>query len=683
MYRKKKSYHPNLIKAIIIGYLSAFIYVLFSVTTADNINLKTNESSHTASSDISEISGGASSPDISGTSEAAEAPGVSEASDISSDAALSQIRDVLKPSGIGNDRFSSAGKAYPKPDELNLSFIYPEGADTSNSINSYAGEIFSEMISLNSHYYSSFYDLADTPPAVISSRLGLSSDLLLGKFNRQDTSHDPGNPSSWTVNSFKNINVSFYDGDGNRIDGSYCVQEIMSLANVYTYYHDPEDHDLFRQYCIDLFNAAVSSKISIGNVYYCPGCQKIAVETITEQSFAPTEADFAASDAGDAEIKRGFAADKQVVVSEGIPSTAADTAEDQSADTAADAAADSAEGTSATAASDAAAYTAENTSATAAASNNTADTGVNAAADTAATTSVNSITDTAEDTVPDAAANNTADTDSEINAAAEATAASEANNAIDKKKVTVTKPYCPGHVDLYVKIYIKGIDDNDSLFKADPTGNSQQGFNTLWKGWTADKVAEAKSLCSRNWLESYGLTISSIKAADELTGELTKEDIDRYIYSIKDTVSDVRESIVRFALDSVGRVPYYWGGKPNCGGYEGNNFGSLVSADNKGRILKGLDCSGWINWVYWSATGNSLKGQGTGTLISCGTKIETSELRPGDIVIRTGEGSHAEMFLCWSENGNIIVVHESGGIVNNVEVSEMSSNWPYCISLID
>ncbi|MDD5832760.1 MAG: NlpC/P60 family protein, partial [Clostridiales bacterium] len=403
--------------------------------------------------------------------------------------------------------------------------------------------------------------------------------------------------------------------------------------------------------------------ISIGNVYYCPGCQKIAVETITEQSFAPTEADFTASDAGDAEIKRGFAADKQVVVSEGIPSNSADTAADQSADTAADAAADAA----------------EDTSATTAASNNAADIGVNAAADSAATTSANSITDAAEDIVPDSAA----DSDSEINAAAEATAASEANIAIDKKTVTVTKPYCPGHVDLYVNIYIKGIDDNDSLFKADPTGNSQQGFNTLWKGWTADKVAEAKSLCSRNWLESYGLTISSIKAADELTGELTKEDIDRYIYSIKDTVSDVRESIVRFALDSVGRVPYYWGGKPNCGGYEGNNFGSLVSADNKGRILKGLDCSGWINWVYWSATGNSLNGQGTGTLISCGTKIETSELRPGDIVIRTGEGSHAAMFLCWSENGNIIVVHESGGIVNNVEVSEMSSNWPYYISLID
>ena len=138
-----------------------------------------------------------------------------------------------------------------------------------------------------------------------------------------------------------------------------------------------------------------------------------------------------------------------------------------------------------------------------------------------------------------------------------------------------------------------------------------------------------------------------------------------------------------FALHSVGKVPYYWGGKPAGAGYANNHFNVLTSPDTRGRILTGLDCSGWVSWVYWSATGSPPAGQSTGSLIGCGRRISRSALQPGDIIIRTGEDAHVVMFLCWAGNGNLIGIHETGGAVNNVVVREMTASWPYYRALLD
>ena len=111
--------------------------------------------------------------------------------------------------------------------------------------------------------------------------------------------------------------------------------------------------------------------------------------------------------------------------------------------------------------------------------------------------------------------------------------------------------------------------------------------------------------------------------------------------------------------------------------------GATSVAIYQGRILRGLDCSGWINWVYWSATGKSLAGESTGSLIGCGKRINRSALRPGDIIIRTGADSHVVMFLGWIGNGNFIGIHETGGVRNNVVVGEMTASWPYYRALLD
>ena len=146
--------------------------------------------------------------------------------------------------------------------------------------------------------------------------------------------------------------------------------------------------------------------------------------------------------------------------------------------------------------------------------------------------------------------------------------------------------------------------------------------------------------------------------------------------------SEARKDIIRFALQSVGKIPYYWGGKANTKNYSGNNFGSVTIPDHRGRILKGLDCSGWVNWVYWSVTGKHLGYEGTEGLKALGRQVERKNLKPGDIVVITGNTPHVIMFLGWAENGQIRCIHETGS-VNNVTVGVMNANWPYYRNLLD
>lgn len=168
-----------------------------------------------------------------------------------------------------------------------------------------------------------------------------------------------------------------------------------------------------------------------------------------------------------------------------------------------------------------------------------------------------------------------------------------------------------------------------------------------------------------------------------MTNPLTPSEIDSYMADLPSDLSVTRRELIRYALSSVGKIPYHWGGKASRPDYNGNNFGTLVPADTEGRILKGLDCSGWINWVYWSVTGSRLPYESTSGLALCGTKIGRNELQPGDIVIRTGEDAHVIMFLGWTEDGRIRCIHESSAGVNNVTVSVRDANWPYYIRILN
>ncbi len=239
---------------------------------------------------------------------------------------------------------------------------------------------------------------------------------------------------------------------------------------------------------------------------------------------------------------------------------------------------------------------------------------------------------------------------------------------------------CPGHVDLIVRIKILGMEEERGLFHVDPVGNSTDNFEEDgWQGWTLQAMEEAKHLAGQDWYKRYGLTVSAISVRNPLSNS----EIDEYMNRLPKEISKTRREVIRFALSSVGRVPYYWGGKADAPDYIGNDFGILISPDKKGRILKGLDCSGWINWVYWSATGKRLPYESTSGLALCGTAISRERLQPGDIILRTGEDAHVLMFLEWTEDGKIRCIHESSTNINNVTIAVRDANWPYYRKLIE
>jgi hypothetical protein len=238
---------------------------------------------------------------------------------------------------------------------------------------------------------------------------------------------------------------------------------------------------------------------------------------------------------------------------------------------------------------------------------------------------------------------------------------------------------CQGHMDLHVKAVISGLSDSKKgLFSLDAVGR-EINDSIKWPGWSSETKEYAVNLADQNWAEAYGLTLNPAF----ITNPLSYEEIRDYMNRLPETLSQNRTKLIYYALSSVGRVPYYWGGKPASSGYESNDFGALAAPDEKGRTLKGLDCSGWISWIYWSAIQKRLSSESTGGLASLGTPIKREELQPGDIILKTGDEGHVVMFLCWESDGDMTVIHESSALVDNVTVTKMSANWPYVRKLID
>ena len=216
---------------------------------------------------------------------------------------------------------------------------------------------------------------------------------------------------------------------------------------------------------------------------------------------------------------------------------------------------------------------------------------------------------------------------------------------------------------------IKGTAEADSLFRA---ADSLEAVKTSgWTGWNTHTMNMTGVLLAQDWSQEYGLYTVDYP----VKGLLNSREIEQYMGLVPEDASQQRKDFVRYALTSVGKIPYYWGGKPSAPGYTGNSFGSLTVPDEDGRILKGLDCSGWINWVYWSATGRGLGAQSTRTLLGSGTPVSRDELLPGDICIRFNPMAHVVIFLGWTAEGNMLCIQETTGNSNNVEVGTVTSDW--------
>lgn len=796
----------------------------------------------------------------------------------------------------------------PGPEELNLAYSYPEGVDpmredgTADMTKSYAGQIFAALTEMDENWMGRIYNLADQKPEQVAAQLGMGRDAVMGRYDLRDRKHDPKDPSTWTINSFRSIRMNAVNGDGDPISIYSNVIEIMSMANVYTYYKNREDPELFLSYAKMLWEKSHSYSVGLSDIYYCDGCideederlrleedmaaeeaavaaMAAAVGTQPSEKASGTEDIFhepgririgpgfvvpeteeagdsgestengsetgvgsagigtdnsaqnidvpqtkpyiimppagsqgekqtegtssiegrtAGQDAGSAEAARlagqeagsaetpptvtaPAAADGTVSaeitgsISTPMSTSAPDgqetigrTADTQSLDSTQGSgstqdSSGNTQGSGSTQGSDNAqgSYAPQDTQSSASPQEGLGDTyGFDASQGNSGNTQGSDAlqwnlgdtqeldsaqqgpagiqsTDTAQVQGSQSAedgqdpfsggmmgdssfkeshgskilimpsgmgqvqadesnASTGSDNGSTVSAPPqepgygpgyaaspsdlEETVISETAETVEG--IETTEDYkCPGHVDLIVNLRIRGIEDSrNGLFHIDPVGNAKENTEEGgWSGWTTDNIVSAIRMSRQDWYDRYGLSLSVISMCNPLSAA----EIDSYMNRLPKGLSAERRAVVRFALSSVGRVPYYWGGKPSAPDYGVNGFGSLITPDEKGRILKGLDCSGWINWVYWSATGSRLPYESTSGLALCGTRVYPDDLQPGDILVRTGENAHVIMFLEWTDDGQIRCIHESSAGVNNVTVAVREANWPYYRKLID
>lgn len=115
-------------------------------------------------------------------------------------------------------------------------------------------------------------------------------------------------------------------------------------------------------------------------------------------------------------------------------------------------------------------------------------------------------------------------------------------------------------------------------------------------------------------------------------------------------LSEERRQIASFAMDCVGKIQYVWGGHATGPGWDG--------------IQNGLDCSHFIDWVFWTVVGDNLGNSSTAGLGNHISQITESQLLPGDLAFTKPPGSpssqnnanHVLIFVGYNQHGERVFV---------------------------
>ena len=532
---------------------------------------------------------------------------------------------------------------------LNLAYLYEDGADSTDPADSYAGRLYDLLALKDASWISGLYDLYNYTPQQLAALLGLPETAVTSP--------------SGIIPEFRNISVHFVNSEQQETGSTSNAREIISIINTLHYCGVLKDMKTMEDCADKLWNASHKYSVRIGGIYYCDGScldetadgRKDADESGTEAAGAqtagvePADAVIAGSEAAGAEAVGAAVAGSEAA---GGETAGAVVAGSQIAGAeAVEAAVAGSETTGA-----------EAVEAVAGAETAGAEIVGTAAAGTEAVESGAAGGEPVGSMAASATAAETAAVASFSDASSVGSGDSDTGPADGSRT-------CPGHVDCTVLAVVKGTAEADSLFQAADTLEAVKASG--WTGWNADTRNMAGALLAQDWSQEYGLYTVDYP----VKGLLNSQEIELYMSLVPEDASRQRKDFVRYALTSVGKIPYYWGGKPSAPGYTGNGFGSLTVPDEDGRLLKGLDCSGWINWVYWSVTGKGLGAQSTGTLLGCGSPVARDELLPGDICIRFNPMAHVVIFLGWTAEGNMLCIQETTGNSNNVEVGTVTSNW--------
>lgn len=155
--------------------------------------------------------------------------------------------------------------------------------------------------------------------------------------------------------------------------------------------------------------------------------------------------------------------------------------------------------------------------------------------------------------------------------------------------------------------------------------------------------------------------------ADSHTMEPTGEAMEVW-ERLPDDLSMERRMVVTYALALVDKVDYFWGGKSLVLGWD-DRWGELTEVTAEGSATTGteqpygLDCSGFVDWAFYNASGGEyVIGQGGGAAEQHGNcvDIEWDEVQPGDLLFYP-EDEHVGIAAGRDWLGRLLVVHCASG----------------------
>ena len=170
--------------------------------------------------------------------------------------------------------------------------------------------------------------------------------------------------------------------------------------------------------------------------------------------------------------------------------------------------------------------------------------------------------------------------------------------------------------------------------------------------------------------DALDILLENLGSLNIPTGSLTisQEDAIALLENLPDDLDLERKAVVETAVQLVGRVSYFWGGKSLTLGWDDRWGTSMeVTAAGSGSTGTvrpfGLDCSGFVDWTFYNATNGSYypgRGGGAATQHSYCTNISWNDAQPGDLVFYPDD-SHVGIVGGKDADGNLLIVHCSGG----------------------
>ena len=185
-------------------------------------------------------------------------------------------------------------------------------------------------------------------------------------------------------------------------------------------------------------------------------------------------------------------------------------------------------------------------------------------------------------------------------------------------------------------------------------------------------------------------TSDELLCSEHIEGKLTNQEVDNVIDTVLSQYPDLNNKrlfLIKSGIETVG-LPYLWGGghgtlentltianrdwniKPV---YLSNGFKRQVAGQ---YYPSGLDCAGFVRWVYYIASGVDLYKDHVNVISGRNkdvTLIDHKDLLPGDIIL---DKDHVVIYLYKDENGKDISVHAAFDKLQ-VQISNYSKGNTY------